>query len=127
MKGMCQKDIEEFAFLFLCGKHDRDILQGKEKMTFSDFERLRYITEILGLKEYNLAIWNRYAGMFGEQFQELNQLYDETCSIEPWDLTELDEEQYDRWISEFCVRVQDKKSRKKLREIVRVEYMRRNW
>ena len=124
---MHQKDIEEFAFLFLCGKHDRDILLGKEKMTFSDFERLRYLTEFLGLKEYNLAIWNRYAGMFGEQFQELEQLYDETCSIVPWDLTEVDEEQYDRWILEFCEQVPEKKSRKKLGEIVREEYTRRNW
>ena len=27
----------------LCGKRDRRILQGKEKMTFSDFDRLNYI------------------------------------------------------------------------------------
>ena len=34
---MHQSDIERFAFLFLCGKRDRAILLGREKMTFSDF------------------------------------------------------------------------------------------
>lgn len=124
---MHQKEIEEFAFLFLCGKHDRDILQGKEKMTFSDFERLRYITEFLGMNGYNLEIWNRYAGMFKEQFQKLNRLYEDTCSIVDWDLAEVEEEQYDRWICEFCERVPEQRSRKKLKEIVRQEYERRNW
>lgn len=51
---MHQRDMERFAFLFLCGKHDRGILLGKEKMTFSDLDRLTYITDFLGLKLYNL-------------------------------------------------------------------------
>lgn len=124
---MRQKDTEQFAFLFLCGERDRDVLQGREKMTFSDFERLRYITEFLGMNEYNLEIWNRYAGMFQEQFQKLGRLYEETCDIVEWDFTEADEEQYDRWILEFCERVPERGSREKLEEIVRQEYERRNW
>lgn len=124
---MKQKDTEQFAFLFLCGEHDRDILQGREKMTFSDFERLRYITEFLGLNEYNLEIWNRYAGMFKDQFQKLGRLYEETCGIVEWDSTEVDEEQYDRWICEFCERVPEWRSKEKLEEIVKREYENRNW
>lgn len=50
---MHQKDMERFAFLFLCGKRDREILLGKEKMTFSDLDRLTYISDFLGLKWYN--------------------------------------------------------------------------
>ena len=42
---MHQSDIERFAFLFLCGKRDREILLGKEKMTFSDLDRLTYVTD----------------------------------------------------------------------------------
>ena len=34
-----------FAFLFLCGKRDRAILMGIEKMTFSDLDRLTYVTD----------------------------------------------------------------------------------
>ena len=51
--GMHQKDMERFAFLFLCGKRDREILLAKEKMTFSDLDRLTYISDFLGLKWYN--------------------------------------------------------------------------
>ena len=54
--GMHQSDIERFAFLFLCGKRDRAILLGKEKMTFSDLDRLTYVSDFLGLKLYNLEI-----------------------------------------------------------------------
>ena len=79
---MHQSDIERFAFLFLCGKRDRAILMGIEKMTFSDLDRLTYVTDFLGLKLYNLEIWNEFAGQFGEQFRQLELLYDETCSLQ---------------------------------------------
>lgn len=55
-KTMHQKDIEKFAFLYLCGQRDRDILTGKERMTFEDFDRLFYITDFLGLDQMNLEI-----------------------------------------------------------------------
>ncbi|WP_418417669.1 hypothetical protein [Blautia sp.] len=57
---MHQSDIERFAFLFLCGKRDRAILLGREKMTFSDLDRLTYVTDFLGLTRLNLDIWNHY-------------------------------------------------------------------
>ncbi len=85
---MHQRDMERFAFLFLCGKRDRAILLGKEKMTFSDLDRLTYVSDFLGFKLYNLEIWNEYAGQFSEQFRQLELLYDETCSIVSWDPTE---------------------------------------
>ena len=70
--GMHQKDMERFAFLFLCGKRDREILLGKEKMTFSDLDRLTYISDFLGLKWYNLQIWNEYAGSSVNNFSSWN-------------------------------------------------------
>ena len=78
---MHQSDIERLAFLFLCGKRDREILLGKEKMTFSDLDRLMYVTDFLGLKLYNLEIWNEFSGQFCEQVRQLELLYDETCGI----------------------------------------------
>lgn len=105
---MHQKDMERFAFLFLCGKRDREILLGKEKMTFSDLDRLTYVTDFLGLNLYNLEIWNKYSGQFGEQFRQLELLYDETCSIVSWESTEADEHLHERWIREFCIQVPDK-------------------
>ena len=119
---MHQKDMERFAFLFLCGKRDREILLGKEKMTFSDLDRLTYISDFLGLKWYNLQIWNEYAGQFSEQYQQLELLYDETCSIISWDLTEADEHLHDRWLQEFYIQVQDKEIRKQLEQIIKQQY-----
>lgn len=119
---MHQSDIERFAFLFLCGKHDRDILLGKKKMTFSDLDRLTYLTDFLGLKSYNLEIWNEYARQFGEQFRQLERLYDEALSIAPEALAETDEPPYDRWVKEFCRQVPDRRSRKALEQILRHKY-----
>ena len=86
---MHQSDIERFAFLFLCGKRDREILLGKEKMTFSDLDRLTYVTDFLGLTRLNLDIWHHYGEQFREHFQRLEQLYDETCSMEKMQITRL--------------------------------------
>ena len=119
---MHQSDIERVAFLFLCGKRDRAILLGREKMTFSDLDRLTYVTDFLGLTRLNLDIWNHYGGQFREHFQRLEQLYDETCSIVSCDITEIDLYLQDRWIQEFCNNVPDRKIRKELKELVKKIY-----
>ena len=119
---MHQSDIERFAFLFLCGKRDRAILLEKEKMTFSDLDRLTYVTDFLGLTRWNLDIWNHYGEQFQEHFQRLEQLYDETCSIVSCDKTEIDLYLQDRWIQEFCNNVPDRKIRKELKELVKKIY-----
>lgn len=119
---MHQSDIERFAFLFLCGKRDRAILMGIEKMTFSDLDRLTYVTDFLGLKLYNLEIWNEFAGQFGEQFRQLELLYDETCSIVSLEPTEADEHLHERWIQEFCTQILDEEVRKQLEQIIKQQY-----
>ena len=119
---MHQSDIERFAFLFLCGKRDREILLGKEKMTFSDLDRLTYVTDFLGLTRLNLDIWNYYGEQFREHFQRLEQLYDETCSIVSWDPTEADEHLHDKWLQEFCTQVADQEMRKQLEQIIKQQY-----
>ena len=88
---MHQKDIERFAFLFLCGKRDRAILAGKEKMTFSDLNRLIYLLDYLGLDAYSLEIWSEYGGQFKDQLEQLKEIYDETAGIVSWDPAEEDE------------------------------------
>ena len=95
---------------------------GKEKMTFSDLDRLTYVSDFLGLKLYNLEIWNEYAGQFSEQFRQLELLYDETCSIVSWDPTEADEHLHDKWLREFCTRVADREMRKQLEQIIKQQY-----
>lgn len=120
--GMRQRDVARFVFLFLCGERHRAILLGKEKMTVSDLDRLTYMTDFLGLNLYNLEIWNEYAGQFGEQFRQLELLYDETCSIVSWESTEADEHLHERWLQEFCIQVSDKEIREQLEQIIKQQY-----
>lgn len=116
---MRQNDIEKFAFLYLCGKRDRNILLGKEQMTFSDLDRLTYITDFLDLKHYNLEIWNQYAGQFQEQFQLLNRLFDETCDIVSYDMSEYDYHQRDLWLRDFCQNAPSRQIKKWLEENIK--------
>ncbi len=114
---MQQKDIERFAFLFLCGKRDRAILTGKEKMTFSDLNRLIYLLDYLGLDAYSLEIWSEYGGQFKDQLEQLKEIYDETAGIVSWDPAEEDERQ-EQWIREFLRQVPDRNSRKLLEKLL---------
>ena len=114
---MHQKDIECFAFLFLCGKRDRAILTGKEKMTFSDLNRLIYLLDYLGLDAYSLEIWSEYGGQFKDQQEQLKEIYDETAGIVSWDPAEEDERQ-EQWIREFLRQVPDRNSRKLLKKLL---------
>ena len=114
---MHQKDIERFAFLFLCGKRDRAILTGKEKMTFSDLNRLIYLLDYLGLDAYSLEIWSEYGGQFKDQLEQLKEIYDETAGIVSWDPAEEDEPQ-EQWIREFLRQVPDRNSRKLLEKLL---------
>lgn len=115
---MRQGDVERLLFLSLCGKRDRAVLMEKENMTFSDLERLMYITDFLGLDQYNIELCEKYAGQFEEYFWQLEALDEETLDIVAWDQTEMDEEQRDRWIEDFFSQIPDKD----IRELLMREY-----
>lgn len=112
---MHQKDVERFAFLYLCGTKDRHMLLEKERMTFSDFERLTYLTDFFGLTDYNLDIWGKFAEQFKSQFNALCEMYEEVDlnSYEESDLGEHDEDGqlYDIWVRDFCRQAPNKELR----------------
>ncbi len=124
---MEKMEIERVAFWQLCGERDKKLLSGRAKMTFSDFERLNYIIEVIGLKRYNLEFWNTYARQFGKQFQQLEKLYDETCCIVPYDFSEMDEYLRRQWVRDFCEQVSDPQKRKQLENIVEQLYMEKDF
>ena len=49
---MGQVEKQKEVFLSVCGQHDYDLLTGKEAMTQTDFERITYITMVLGYTTY---------------------------------------------------------------------------
>lgn len=116
---MRQRDVERFAFLHLCGKRDKALLLREEKMTFSDWNRLMYLAEFLGMEAYALEVWNTYAGQFKEKLALLGQLYKETCESVPWDRAEEISDLWEGWIVEFCRQVPDKRSKERLKQIIK--------
>ncbi len=117
-KTMHQKDIEKFAFLYLCGQRDRDILAGKERMTFEDFDRLSYITDFLGLDQMNLEIWNRFSLQFSGQFEALERLLKEDCRDMECQVYEDDLQLCDRRLMQFCADAPDQETQEYLRKVM---------
>ena len=114
-KDMHQKDIERLAFLFLCGKHDKAVLSGKKEMTFADLERLMYITDYLGLHEYNRTLFLEYYERFEEKFHQLELAGKESReSGQEEGYPEADVEKYEKWLIEFMEQVADEDIKKKL-------------
>lgn len=111
--AMQQKEIERLAFLFLCGKRDREILMGKRKMSFSDFEKLTYMMDLLGMDAYNREIIEEYSEKFEEKIRQLEMLEQEIDDGADKELT-VDTEKYEMWIEEFCSQVPDEMIRKQI-------------
>lgn len=124
---MHQKDTEWFAFYHLCGERDRCLLQGKERMTFSDLDRLTYLTDFLDLPKVNQEIWNKYGSMFRNQFQELEEVYEKTSCLASRDPSEIDLDLHEKWVQEFCGQVLDEESKKRLDRYICHLYKQKGW
>lgn len=111
---MQQKDIEKFAFLYLCGKKDRAMLTGKKRMTFQDFDRLVYITDVLGLDQMNLEIWNRFSPQFKEQLKALEGFFKDGCNDPEFKEYREDTQIHDEWFTDFCESAPDDEARELL-------------
>ena len=118
---MRQEDMEQFAFLYLCGSRDRALLSGTEKMTFSDFDRLIYITSFLGLIHFNLKMWNQYSIRFQKQLRIL-ELLSEERSV-PMEAAEYEDDirRQEQWLTEFCSNAPDQGAQEYLRNFVEKE------
>lgn len=115
---MQREEIEQFAFLYLCGTRDRRLLLGKEKMTFSDFDRLIYITSFLGLIHYNLKMWNQYSMQFQGQLECQEQSSEKrNIPLKPAEY-EDDIRKQEQWLAEFCDNAPDQTSQDYLKKIV---------
>lgn len=116
---MHPKEIERFAFLYLCGHNDRELLVGKkEKMKFMDFERLAYITDFLGLDHLNLELWNEYFDQFREQLEVMEQMEKEPYIDEESGEFEGDVQLHEQWLSDFFASVPDHKTKKYLSNMI---------
>lgn len=123
---MHQKDIERFAFLYLCGQRDRELLAGRENMTFQDFDRLIYITASLGFNQMNLEIWNRFSPKFTEQLGAMEKLYEENGENMEFREYEEDETFHNKWVIDFCSGAPNEEVRELLSDIFGILYKKKN-
>ncbi len=114
---MRQEDMERFAFLFLCGRRDQALLAGEEKMKFSDFQRLSYITDYLGLSCLNIDICNQFSGQFEEQLEAYYRMIGQEEPEEYGDDFRLQEE----WLARFCAEAPGVEAQKYLRRAMGME------
>ncbi len=113
---MRQEDMERFAFLSLCGKRDKALIVGEEKMKFSDFERLSYITDYLGLSRLNIEICNQLSGQFEEQLDAFCRLIEQE---EPEEYTD-DSGIQEKWLAGFCAEAPEE-AQKYLRRVMGID------
>lgn len=117
---MRQKDMEWFSFLFLCGDRDRALITGKEEMKFSDFDRLSYITEFLGLTGLNMEIWKRFSPQFQERLGDFAQLIEQ--EEDDYELQEYDDARiYEEWLAGFCADAPEGEAKRYLRRVTGIE------
>lgn len=112
---MNQADVEKYAFLYFCGKEDRDILSGKKIMTFEDFERLEYLTDLLGLEKYRVQIWNTFFKQFEEQFEES---FEELCHSGTSKEASEGILRRENWRKEFIEQAPDRLSKRQLKALL---------
>lgn len=107
-----RQELERMAFLYLCGGRDRKLLSGKERITFTDFDRLLYITDLIGFSELNLEIWETYSGHFQKQFQEFERWVQDSTDDMVFNLTERENDMSEKWVEDFLGQIPDQKSEK---------------
>ena len=118
---MHQQEVEYFAFLFFCGKKDRELLMGQRRMTFGEFERLVYLMDFWGFDAYSFILWNQYAREFERELQEVQsrEMDGEGNGVLVSEFfREREEDRQQKWIEEFFENVPDKRGRQKLEEIL---------
>ncbi len=117
---MCREDMERFAFLYLCGERDRALITGMEKMNFSDFDRLSYITEYLGFTDLNMELWKRFSPQFQERLDDFEQLLEQ--EEEDVELHEYDDaELYEEWLVRFYADAPEGEAQGYLRKVIGIE------
>lgn len=111
---MERKEIEKEEFLALCAREDQEMLLGKRRMPFRDFERLTFLTNFFGYIYYNLELWNSYAQDYSREYENLIRLAEEAVPDEAW--RDDEENEQEQWVLQFCENVPDEEKREQLKK-----------
>ena len=95
---MVQAEKQKEVFLSLCGQHDYNLLTGKEAMTQADFERITYITTVLGYSSYTQELISEHLEMACKEAERTDREFDILKGYPEYYEDENVYEQIDKWI-----------------------------
>lgn len=96
-----KEQAEEFLFISLCGKRDKAILAGKEKMTLIDLERLLFIVRRLELFDYEFYLSEKYYDLFKLVVEQVDRQFDILSDYPEYIRDEEIFELQERWLADF--------------------------
>ena len=98
---MVQAEKQKKVFLSLCGQRDYDLLTGKEAMTQADFERITYITTVLGYSSYTQELISEHLELACKEAERTDREFDILKRYPEYYEDENVYGQIDEWIEDF--------------------------
>ena len=102
---MGQAEKQKEVFLSVCGQHDYNLLTGKEAMTQADFERITYITTVLGYSSYTQELISEHLELACKEAERTDREFDILKGYPEYYEDENVYEQIDKWIEDFISQV----------------------
>lgn len=102
---MGQVEKQKEVFLSVCGQHDYDLLTGKEAMTQTDFERITYITMVLGYTTYTQELISEHLDLACNEAERTDRKIDILQDYPAYYDDENVYEQRDKWLADFIGQV----------------------
>lgn len=102
---MGQVEKQKEVFLSVCGQHDYDLLTGKEAMTQTDFERITYITMVLGYTTYTQELISEHLDLACNEAERTDREIDILQDYPAYYDDENVYEQRDKWLADFIGQV----------------------
>ena len=96
---MVQTEKQKKVFLSLCGQRDYDLLTGKEAMTQADFERITYITTVLGYSSCTQELISEHLELACKEAERTDREFDILQDYPEYFQDENVYEQIDEWIA----------------------------
>ena len=115
---MVQAEKQKGVFLSLCGQHDYKLLTGKEAMTQVDFERITYITTVLGYSSYTQELISEHLELACKEAERTDREFDILKGYPEYYEDENVYEQIDKWIEDFISQLPPEK-RDEIRRLIK--------
>lgn len=115
---MIQAEKQKKVFLSLCGQRDYDLLTGKEAMTQADFERITYITTVLGYSSCTQELISEHLELACKEAERTDREIDILQDYPAYYDDENVYEQRDKWLADFIGQVPPAK-RDEIRQLIK--------